>query len=51
MAKTEHDTRMDVISYAIDLTTERVLIARKNFLTALHRVFSTDIEGRPNLRN
>ena len=49
--KTEHGTRMDVIGYTIDLTTERVLIARKNFLTALHGFITTDVTERVNLRS
>ena len=49
--KTEHGTRMDVIGYTIDLNTERVLIARKNFLTALHGFITTDVSERVNLRS
>jgi hypothetical protein len=29
--KTEHGVRLDVIGYTLDLTQERILIARKNF--------------------
>ena len=48
--KSESSTRLDVIGYTIDLTKERVLIARKNFLTALHGFMSTDVTRRINLR-
>jgi hypothetical protein len=44
--KTEYGTRLDMIGYTIDLSTSpdraRVLIARENFLTALHGFISTD---------
>jgi hypothetical protein len=53
--KTEHGTRLDVIGYTIDLSTSdqcaRVLISRKNFLTALHGFISTDTSKRINLRH
>jgi hypothetical protein len=53
--KTESGTRMDVIGYTIDLSVSadkaRVLIARKNFLTALHGFISTDTSKRINLRH
>jgi hypothetical protein len=48
--KTEHGVRLDVIGYTLDLTQERVLIARKNFLTALHGFISTDVMQRLNLK-
>ena len=48
--KTEVGVRIDVICYTIDLTTERVLIAKKNFLTALHGFTTTDVTKRVNLR-
>ena len=48
--KTEHGVRLDVIGYTLDLTQERVLIARKNFLTALHGFISTDVTQRLNLK-
>ena len=48
--KTEEGTRLDIIGYTMCLETERVLISRKNFLTALHRFVSTDVGGRINLR-
>ena len=51
VAKTEHGTRMDVIGNTIDLNTERVLIASKNFLTALHGFITTDVVERVNLRS
>jgi hypothetical protein len=41
--KTEHGVRLDVIGYTLDLTEKRVLIARKNFLTALHGFITTDV--------
>jgi hypothetical protein len=53
--KTEHGTRLDVIGYTIDLSKSdmnaRVLISRKNFLTALHGFISTDTSKRINLRH
>jgi hypothetical protein len=48
--KSESGVRVDVIGYTIDLTTQRVLIARKNFLTALHGFVSTDVTKRVNLK-
>ena len=48
--KTKKGTRLDIIGYTMCLETERVLISRKNFLTALHRFVSTDVGGRINLR-
>ena len=48
--KTEYGLRVDTIGYTIDLTTGRVLIARKNFLTALHGFVSTDVTKRVNLK-
>ena len=44
--KTEVGRRVDVIGYTIDLDLQRVLIARKNHLTAVHGFFSapTDTE-------
>jgi hypothetical protein len=48
--KTEYGTWLDMIGYTIDLSTAadraRVLIARKNFLTALHGFISTDTSKR-----
>ena len=49
--KTESGRRLDVIGYTIDLNTERVLIARKNFLTALHGFMSTGLDCKLNLRS
>jgi hypothetical protein len=53
--KTEWGTRLDMIGYTIDLSSSpersRVLIARKNFLTALHELISTDTSKRLNLRH
>ena len=48
--KTEHGVRLDVIGYTIDLPNQRVLISRKNFLTALHGFISTDVTQRVNLK-
>ena len=48
--KTEQGVRLDIIGYTVCLTTMRVLIARKNFLTALHGFINTDVRGRINLR-
>ncbi len=40
--KTEVGRRLDVIGYTIDLDIQRVLIARKNFLNALHGFLTVD---------
>ena len=48
--KSESGIRLDVIGYTIDSAKKRVLIARKNFLTALHGFMSTDVTRRINLR-
>jgi hypothetical protein len=48
--KTEKGTRLDIIGYTVCLETERVLISRKNFMTALHGFVSTDVSKRVNLR-
>ena len=48
--KTEVSRRLDVIGYVIDLDTGRVLISKKNFLTALHGFLSADTAARINLR-
>ena len=48
--KTEHGVRLDVIGYTIDLPSERVLISRKNFLTALHGFINIDVTQRVNLK-
>jgi hypothetical protein len=47
--KTEHWFRLDIIGYTVCLPTLRVLIARKNFLTALHVFIRTDVGNRINL--
>lgn len=47
--KTEHDTRLDMIEYTIDLTTEQVLISLKNFLATLHGFITIDVTKRINL--
>jgi hypothetical protein len=48
--KTESGVRLDMIGYTISLPDNRVLISRKNFLTALHGFISTDVTRRINLR-
>jgi hypothetical protein len=48
--KTEQGVHLDVIGYTINLPEKRVLIARKNFLKALHRYISTDTSKRINLK-
>jgi hypothetical protein len=48
--KTEKGTRLDIIGYTVCLETERVLISRKNFMTALHGFVRTDVSKRVNLR-
>lgn len=48
--KTEHGVRLDVIGYTLSLPDNRVLISRKNFLTALHGFISTDVTKRVNLK-
>ena len=48
--KTEVSRRLDVIGYVIDLDTGRVLISKKNFLTALNGFLNADTTARINLR-
>jgi hypothetical protein len=48
--KTEKGTRLDIIGDTVCLETERVLISRKNFMTALHGFVSIDVSKRVNLR-
>jgi hypothetical protein len=48
--KTEQGRRLDVIGYVIDLDTQRVSIARKNLLSALHGFITVDINGSMTLR-
>lgn len=48
--KTEVSRRLDVIGYVIDLDTGRVLISKKNFLTALNGFLSADTTARINVR-
>ena len=48
--KTEVSRRLDVIGYVIDLDTGRVLISKKNFLTALNGFLNADTTARVNLR-
>lgn len=49
--KTESGRRLDVIGYTIDLDIERVLIAKKNHLKALHGFASIDLEGSLGLKD
>jgi hypothetical protein len=48
--KTEFGVCLDVIGYTINLPEKRVLIARINFLKALHGYISTDVTKRVNLK-
>jgi hypothetical protein len=48
--KKEHGVCLDVIGYTINLPEKRVLIAKKNFLKALHGYISTDVTKRVNLK-
>jgi hypothetical protein len=47
--KTESGVRLEMIGYAISLPDNRVSISRKNFLTALHDIISTDVTKRITL--
>ena len=47
--KTECGTRLDFIGYSVDLNSQTVSIARKNFLRSLHGFLSIDLEGTINL--
>ena len=48
--KTEEGRKVDVIGYVIDLDSQRVSIARKNYLSALHSFVSIDVEKKMGLR-
>ena len=48
--KTESGRKLEVIGYTLCLDTERIGIARKNFLKALHGFATTDIMARINLK-
>ena len=48
--KTESGRKLEVIGYTICLDTERVGIAEKNFLKALHGFAMTDVTARLNLK-
>ena len=48
--KTESGRKLEVIGYTICLDTERVGIAEKNFLKALHGFATTDVSARINLK-
>ena len=43
--KIEKDRRIDAIGYTIDLNTQRILIAQKKYLTALHGFCSIDVSA------
>jgi hypothetical protein len=47
--KTETERRLDVIGYTICFDTERVAIAQKNFLKALHGFAKTDVTAKMKL--
>ena len=48
--KTESGRKLEVIGYTLCLDTERIGIARKNFLKALHGFATTDVTARVNLK-
>lgn len=48
--KTEVNRRIEVIGYVVDLDIQRVLIAKKNYLNALHDFISINLEGKMTLR-
>lgn len=48
--KTETGRRLDILGYVVDLDIERVSIAKKNCLAALHGFLSVDLNGRMTLR-
>jgi hypothetical protein len=48
--KTESGRKLEVIGYTICLDTQRVGIAEKNFLKALHGFVTTDVTARLNLK-
>ena len=48
--KTEVGRRTEIIGYIIDLDLQRVMIARKNYLTTLHGFSTVDVEDTMNLR-
>ena len=48
--KTEVNRRIEVIGYVVDLDIQRVLIAKKNYLNALHGFISINLEGKMTLR-
>ena len=43
--KTEWGTRVEIIGYVIDLTTERVSISRKNFLNTVYGFLTVDLDA------
>jgi hypothetical protein len=49
--KTEYGRKLEVIGYTMCLDTERVGIARKNFLKALHGFATTNVKARINLKS
>jgi hypothetical protein len=48
--KTEQGRRVDIIGYTVDLDLRRVLIAEKNFLTALHGFSTVRIDKPINIK-
>lgn len=48
--KTEFGRKLEIIGYTICLDTERVGIAKKNFLKALHGFATIDVQARLNLK-
>jgi hypothetical protein len=48
--KTEQGRRIDIIGYTVDLDIRRVLIAEKNFLTALHGFSTVSLDSQVNIK-
>lgn len=48
--KTEFGRRIEIIGYIVDLDVQRVMIARKKFLTAIHGFASIDLDSKMSLR-
>ena len=49
--KSEVGRRIDIIGYIIDLDLRRILIAKKNFLTALNGYMTADLDAGVDLRS
>ena len=47
--KQECGRRLDIIGYVVDLDLKRVMISRKNFLTALHGFLKCDLDAKMSL--